>query len=349
MRLNRRLFIQAGGVALAAPALLKSGLARAQDATTLKMHHFLPPASNVHQKLLTPWAKAIEEQSGGKLKIQIFPAMQLGGTPPQLYDQAVNGVADIVWTLPGNTPGRFPSTEVFELPFVAAQKASVNAPAFFEYAQAHVLKEAADTQILTAWAHDQGLFHTNKEIKTKADLAGMKIRSPTRLAGEALTALGATPVGMPIPQVPEALAQRAIDGCVVPWEVVPSIKVDELTKFHTEIPDSPTLYTTTFFIAMNKPKYDGLADDVKKVLDDNCGLAFAKAAGAMWDSVGAEVRAGLESSGKGTVSSISADEKKGWVEATQPVRDKWIADMKAKGLDSEGLMKAAEDAIKKYS
>lgn len=349
MEFTRRTFMATVGTAIAAPAILKSTIARAQEAVTLRLHHFLPPAANVHQHLLTPWAKALDEQSGGKLKVEIFPAMQLGGKPPQLYDQAANGVVDIVWTLPGNTPGRFPATEVFELPFIAAQKGAVNAPACEEYGQTHVVKETADTKILCFWAHDHGLIHTGKEIKTKDDLAGLKLRNPTRLAGEALAALGATPVGMPTPQIPEALAQRAIDGCVVPWEVVPSLKINELTSHHLEIPGTPTLYTATFFLEMNRPKYEGLAPELRDILDRNSGLAFAKAAGAMWDTVGAEVRAKVEASGKNTITTISEDEKARWVEATAPVRDKWVADMKAKGLDGEGLIKAAQDMIQKYA
>ncbi|WDZ79876.1 TRAP transporter substrate-binding protein (plasmid) [Ensifer adhaerens] len=334
---------------LAAPLVLRTGSAHAQSAVTLKLHHFLPPASNVHQRLLTPWAKTLEEQSKGALKVDIFPAMQLGGKPPQLYDQAANGVVDIVWTLPGNTPGRFPSTEVFELPFVAAKEATINAQACQEYGLTHVLKETADTQLLCFWAHDQGLIHTNKEVKSSADLAGLKLRNPTRLAGEALAALGATPVGMPVPQVPEALAQRAIDGCVIPWEVVPSIKVNELTKFHTEIPGSPTLYTATFFLAMNKGKYEALPAELKAVLDANSGMTFAKKAGEMWDSVGAEVRASIEASGSGTISAISEDEKAKWVAATKPVHDKWIEDMKAKDLDGQALINAAQGLVQKYT
>lgn len=347
MNLNRRLFMKAAGVAIAAPAVLRSGAASAQEAITLRLHHFLPPASNVHQKLLMPWAKALDEQSGGKLKVEIFPGMQLGGKPPQLYDQAANGVVDIVWTLPGTTPGRFPSTEAFELPFVAAQKASVTAPACQEYAETHLQKETADTKLLAFWAHDHGLIHTNKEIKTQADLAGLKLRNPTRLAGEALAALGVTPVGMPVPQVPEALAQGVIDGCVVPWEVVPSIKVNELTKFHTEIPGSPTLYTATFFLTMNKAKYEGLPEELRAIIDKNSGQSFAKAAGEMWDTTGAAVRAETES--KGTVSVISEDEKARWVEATKPVHAKWIEDVKAKGLDGAALIAAAQSLIQKHA
>lgn len=347
--LSRRNVLKSGGAMLAAPFILGAGRGRAQSAVTLKLHHFLPPASNVHQRLLMPWVKTLEEQTGGALKIDIFPAMQLGGKPPQLYDQAANGVVDIVWTLPGNTPGRFPSTEVFELPFIAAKEAIVNAQACQEYGQAHVLNEAGDTQLLCFWAHDHGLIHTNKEIRSGTDLAGLKLRNPTRLAGEALAALGATPVGMPVPQVPEALAQRAIDGCVIPWEVVPSIKVDELTRFHTEIPGSPTLYTTTFFLAMNKARYEGLPADLRTVLDANSGMVFARKAGEMWDSVGVEVRAAIQASGTGTISAISEEEKAKWVEATAPVRDKWIEDMKAKDLDGKAMLDAAQALVRKYS
>ncbi|CAK7257307.1 MULTISPECIES: TRAP transporter substrate-binding protein [unclassified Shinella] len=349
MEFTRRTFMATAGIALAAPAVLKSTIARAQEAVTLRLHHFLPPAANVHQHLLMPWAKTLADESDGKLTVEIFPAMQLGGKPPQLYDQAVNGVVDIVWTLPGNTPGRFPSTEVFELPFVAAQKASVNAPACEEYSQAHVVPGVTDTKILCFWAHDHGLIHSNTEIRTKEDLAGLKLRNPTRLAGEALGALGATPVGMPIPQIPDALAQRAIDGCVVPWEVVPSLKIDELTSYHLEIPGTPTLYTATFFLAMNRARYEGLAPELREILDRNSGLAFANAAGEMWDRVGAEVRAKVEAGGKNKVTTISEEEKARWLEATAPVRDTWVADMKAKGLDGEALLKAAQDAIQKYA
>lgn len=279
MTVSRRKFLAATGAALAAPAIARPAFAQAQ--VTLRLHHFLPPVSNGHAKMLAPWAKMVEESSGGKLKIDIFPSMQLGGTPPQLYDQARDGVVDIVWTLPGSTAGRFPSTEVFELPFIGARRGIVNAQASQEYADANLAKETADIKLLSFWSHDHGLIHANKEVRTMDDLKGLKLRSPNRLAGEGLKALGATAVPMPIPQVPESIAQRAIDGAVVPWEVVPAIKLDELVKFHTEIPGSPTFYTASFFLAMNKAKYDGLPPDLKAALDKNSGMVFARLAGNM--------------------------------------------------------------------
>jgi TRAP-type C4-dicarboxylate transport system substrate-binding protein len=314
---------------------------------TLKLHHFLPPVSNGHAKMLAPWAKMVEQDSGGKIKIDIFPSMQLGGTPPQLYDQARDGVVDIVWTLPGSTAGRFPSTEVFELPFVAARRGSTNARAAQEYADANLGKETSDVKLLSYWCHDHGLIHANKAVKTMDDLKGLKLRSPTRLAGEALKALGAVGVPMPIPQVPESLAQNVIDGAVVPWEVVPAIKLDELLKFHTEIPGSPTFYTASFFLAMNKAKYDGLPADLKAVLDKNSGMKFAELAGNMWDDAGALVLERVKKRGN-TLITISADEKAKWITATRPVIDAWITQVKDKNLDGGKLIEQAKALVAKY-
>ena len=345
MTVSRRRFLAATGAALAAPAIAKPAFAQAQ--VTLKLHHFLPPVSNGHAKMLAPWAKMIEDDSGGKIKIDIFPSMQLGGTPPQLYDQARDGVVDIVWTLPGSTAGRFPSTEVFELPFIGARRGIVNARASQEYANANLAKETADIKLLSFWSHDHGLIHSNKEVKTMDDLKGLKLRSPNRLAGEALKALGATAVPMPIPQVPESIAQRAIDGAVVPWEVVPAIKLDELVKFHTEIPGSPTFYTASFFLAMNKAKFDGLPADLKAIIDKNSGMKFAELAGNMWDDAGAIVLERVKKRGN-TLTTITEDEKAKWITATKPVIDTWITQVKDKGLDGGKLIEQAKALVAKY-
>jgi TRAP-type C4-dicarboxylate transport system substrate-binding protein len=346
MRIARRRFMQCAGAAFAAPALSRTAFGQAP--VTLRLHHFLPPVSNVHTKLLTPWVKKIEQESGGRLKIDIFPSMQLGGTPPQLYDQARDGVADIIWTLPGSTPGRFPRIEVFELPFVADKRAVANARGVQDFFDGNLREEFKETQTLCVWAHDQGLIHASKPVKAMEDLKGLKLRSPTRLAGDALKALGANGIPMPIPQVPEALAQRVIDGCVVPWEVVPAIKVHELVKNHTEIFGSPTLYTATFVLAMNKPKYDGLPADLKKVLDQNSGQAFAEAAGKMWDEQAIAVESMVKGRGN-TVTQLSKEESERWRKATQPVIDAWLKQAKDKGLNGEKLLADAKASIAKFA
>lgn len=346
MSVSRRTFIATAGASIAAPAVLRVTRANAAE-VTLRLHHFLPAVSSVHTYMLDPWTKRIESETGGRLKIDIYPSMQLGGTPPQLYDQAKDGVADIVWTLPGYTTGRFPTTEVFELPFVAAQRARVNARAAQDFAEQHLKEETKDVKLLCFWCHDHGLIHAKRQVKTMEDLKGLKLRFPTRLAGEALKALGASPIGMPVPQVPESLAQGVIDGAVIPWEVVPSIKVHELVKYHTEIPGSPTFYTATFMIAMNKAKYEGLPDDLRKVIDAQSGMALATEAGKMFDDIGLKISEMVKKRGN-TISAISEAEKARWMEATKPVVDNWIKQMQSRNLDGAKLLEAAKASLAKF-
>lgn len=344
--LNRRRFLALAGGAVAAPALLREGYAQAPQ-VTLRMHHFLPAVANGHAKFLAPWAQKIGQESNGRIKIGIFPAMQLGGTPPQLYDQARDGVVDIVWTLPGNTPGRFPVSETFELPFVAHRKAVVNSRAFQEFADANMKDEFREVHPICFWAHDHGLVHANRPVRTLEDMKGLKLRFPTRLAGEALRALGVNAIGMPIPQVPESLAQRVIDGTVVPWEVVPSIKVHELVKNHTEIPGSPTLYTATFVLAMNKAKYESLPADLRQILDANSGQAAATMAGRMWDEQAVVVSEMVKSRGN-TIITLAEEEVARWRKATDPVVENWLKTTKERGLDGQKLLESARAALSKH-
>ena len=346
MSVSRRTFIAAAGASVAAPAVLRVTRAHAAE-VTMKLHHFLPPVASVPKHMLEPWAKRVEEGTGGRLKIELYPSMQLGGTPPQLYDQAKDGVVDIVWTLPGYTAGRFPSTEVFELPFVAARSARINARAAQEFAEEHLKEETKDVKLLCFWCHDHGLIHAKRQVKTMEDLKGLKLRFPTRLAGEGLKALGASPIGMPVPQVPESLAQGVIDGAVIPWEGVPSIKVHELVKYHTEIPGSPTFYTATFMLAMNRAKYESLPDDLRKVLDEQSGMALATEAGKMFDDIGAEISEMVKKRGN-VISAISEEEKARWIEATKPVIDNWIKEVQGRNIDGAKLLEAAKASLAKY-
>jgi TRAP-type transport system periplasmic protein len=346
MRTTRRRFMAFAGATVASPALLREGHAQAPQ-VTLKMHHFLPPVSNGHAKFLAPWARKVEADSQGRIKIDIFPSMQLGGTPPQLFDQVRDGVADLVWTLPGSTPGRFPGMEVVELPFIGARRGVVNAKATQELYETQLKEEFREVHPICLWSHDHGLVHANKQVKTMEDLKGLKLRSPTRQAAEALRALGASPIAMPVPQVPESLAQRVIDGAVIPWEVVPALKVHELVKFHTEIPGSPTLYTASFTLAMNKAKYESLPAELKAAVDKNSGQVAAEAAGRMWDEQAVVVSDMVKKRGN-TITTLTEDEAKRWQQTTRPVIDAWIASVKDKGLDGTKLVETFRGLVAKY-
>lgn len=343
---NRRKFLSLTGTAIAAPAVLRVSAANAQE-ISLKMHHFLPPIANGPARFLKPWADRVTAESNGRIKIDIFPAMQLGGTPPQLFDQARDGVADFVWTLPGLTPGRFPSIEAFEVPFTANKRAVINSRALAEFAEANLKDEFREVKPICFWAHDHGLIHSTKKVATMDDLKGLKLRFPTRLAGEGLKALGANAIGMPVSQVPEAMAQRVIDGAVIPWEVVPALKMQELVKYHAEIPGSPTLYTATFILAMNKPKYDSLPADLKAVIDKNSGMPASVLAANVWDEQ-AKVVSDMVAKRGNTITVIDEAEAAKWRKATEPVAEAWIKGVKDKGIDGGKLLETAKALIAKY-
>ena len=341
---RRTLLKSSAVVALGAPAL--SGLA--QQAVTLKFHTFMSPMSNVWLSMHKPWMDKVEKESGGRIKFEAYPAMQLGGTPVQLYDQAKDGVVDVVWTLPGNTAGRFPRIEVFELPFIM-NNAEATSKAYWEYVQTMAPDEFKETQLLALHVHGPGMFHSkDKQIKSAADLKGMKLRGPTRQVTKLLAAIGATPVGMPLPAITDALSKGTIDACAIPWEVVPSIKVQELTKFHSEFPANlPALYTTTFVMAMNKAKYESLAPDLKKIIDANSGLATSAWLGKTQQGNDPAGRKTATDRGN-TIYQFSAAETAEFQKLSSQVEDEWVADMNKRNFDGKKLLETARALIAKH-
>ncbi len=337
-------FLKVAAAALTAVAL--SPAVMAQE-VTLKVHHFLPASSYAQTLFIQPWCDRIAKESNNRMKCQIYPSMQLGGSPPQLFEQARDGVADIVWTVPGYTAGRFPSIEVFELPFMM-QSPEATSKALWDYVDQYAKAEFKDVKPLAFHVHGDGVFHmTNKPIRTAADLKGLKLRAPTRMTNKFIALLGATPVSMPVPQVGDALAKGVIDGAVVPYEVVPAVKIQELVKFHSETdPAEPAFYTTAFIFAMNQAKYDGLPADLKKVIDNNSGQALSGMAGKAFLQADIE---GKKTTTKNTVNVIPKAELENWKKVAQPLFDGWVADMNAKGHNGKQMLEGAKALIAKYS
>lgn len=319
----------------------------AADAVTLKLHQFLPAPATAPKNILQVWGDNVEKDSGGSVKVEHYPSMQLGGRPPELMDQVTDGVVDIIWTVVGYTPGRFPRTEVFELPFISSDAAATSA-AYWELFEKDMKdNEFKDVHVLGTWVHGPGLLHSEDPIKTPADLKGMKIRGGTRTINMMLTQLGATPVGMPVPAVSEALSKGVINGTTIPWEVAGPLKVAELVKNHTEFTGN-ALYTLTFVMAMNKAKYESLSDDQKKAIDDNSGAAFSAMAGKIMQDGDARVRDAAEKAGN-NIMVLNAEESAVWAEAAQGVYDEWAADMDSKGYDGKALIEEAKALIAKHS
>ncbi|WP_300033546.1 TRAP transporter substrate-binding protein [uncultured Roseobacter sp.] len=345
MTVSRKTFLNLAGAAALAMGM-GAGAASAQE-VTLSLHQFLPPQANVPKLVLDVWADNVEEASEGRIKIDRYPSMQLGGKPPELMDQAIDGVADIVWTVVGYTPGRYPSTEVFELPFMMTN-ARAASRAYWEMFETHMKDtEFKDVHILGTWVHGPGLIHANKEIRSPSDMEGMKIRGGSRLANALLEKVGATPVGMPVPAVPEGLSKGVIDGTTIPWEVTAALKIPELVGNHTEFTGN-ALYVLTFVLAMNKDRYESLPDDLKKVIDDNSGLEFSVFAGGTQADSDGPARAAAEARGNNIVT-LNAEETEAWKTVAQPIYDEWVADMNEKGIDGQALIDEARMLIDKYT
>ncbi len=319
----------------------------AEPEVTLKLHHMLPMSSTAHRRFLVPWADKVMAESNGRIQIDIYPSMQLGGKPASLYDQARKGVADIIWTVGGYTPGRFPKAGVFELPFMPAS-AKITSMALQEYAEQEMQDSFADVQLLALHTHAPGSIHSRTTpVSRLEDLAGLKIRASNKQMADALTLAGASPLFMPVPSVPSAFSKGVLDAALLPYEVVAPLKIHQMVDYHTEIHGDRGLYTQFFIFAMNKDAYAKLPADLQKVIDNNSGISTAGWIGAAWDeSEQAGRKAAVEEGNQILV--LSDSETARWKTTMQPVTDGWTKEMDAAGNDGQRLYQKAVDLINKY-
>lgn len=339
--MKKRNFLQAGLMA----GLMATGFAVSAQEITLRMHQFLPPQATVPAQILIPWAEQIGEASGGRIKVEVYSAMALGGTPPQLMDQVLDGVVDIAWTLPGYTPGRFPRVEVFELPFMMTTPEATSRAYWQMYESDMADTDFADVHILGAWVHGPGVIHTQGDpIETIADMEGRKLRGPTRVINDLLGELGATAVGMPVPALPENLSKGVIDGTVIPWEITAALKIAELTDAHTEFAGEHALYTAAFVLVMNKDVYEGMPDDLRAILDANSGADFSANAGSVMLAGDGPARDIALAEGN-TIITVEGEALTAWQDASQPVIERWLAEMADRGIDGQDLLDRARALI----
>ena len=315
---------------------------------TFTIHHFLSPKAPAQTVLIEPWAKKIEAESGGRIKFEIFPSMSMGGKPPELYKQVRDGVADIVWTVPGYTPGVFPRVEVFELPGVHVGDAKATNLAIQDM-MGDIAKDLKNIKPLLIHVHAGNALHTvSQDIQSFEDLEGLKLRSPSRTGAWMVESWGAEPVGMPVPALPQALSKKAIDGALIPFEVAIPLKVIELANFSVEMDGGERFGTATFMFAMNQNSFNSLPDDLKKIIEDNSGAAIASAIGEAWNNIEPLGKKLATDKGK-SVTQLSPGESAKFSAANAAVIDRWIDEVTGSGIDAEGLVKKAQDAIAKHS
>lgn len=334
---------------VAAGLLSMTGAAVADKPITLRVHHFLAANSNAQENIIEPWCNKIQEESQNRLQCQIYPAAQLGGTPAQFFDQVRDGLVDIVWTIPTYASGRFTKTEAFELPWIT-QDAESGSKAFWEYVTEYATDEYKGVKPLFVHVHDGTLFHLkDKEVHTMEDLKGLKIRVPTRINSRVVELLGAVPVQMPQPQIPESLAKGVIDGATSPWEGTLAVKLNEVAKLHIDVPEGKgRLSNTTFLFGMNPQKYESLPDDLKAVIDANSGLETSAWAGREGFDNQRERFMDDARQYEGKFITISPEEYERWVQATDPIVGEWIKDVNAKGGNGEELYQKVIELTTKY-
>jgi TRAP-type transport system periplasmic protein len=339
--------IQLAGLALIAGSMLSTTAFAAEAEYNLKLHHFLPPMSMAHTQFLEPWAKKVEADSNGRIKIDVYPAMQLGGKAPQLFDQVRKGIVDISWTVAGYTPGRFPKMTSFELPFIPGT-AKATSMALQEYAETEMQNELKDVHLIATHTHAPGSFHSrDKAIKTLEDIKGLKVRAPNKVMSDAFNTIGANTIFLPVTEMPSALSKGVIDVAVLPYEVVLPTKIYELVKHHTEFKGAG-LYANTFIFSMNKDLYDNMPADLQKVIDDNSGITLAGHIGDLFDNYEVFARKYAVDQGN-SFDYIEGAEHQRWEKAMAPVTEQWLQDMNKDGYDGQRLLDKTKSLIKKYS
>ncbi len=325
-------------IALGAPAA-----APAQDKPIeLKFSSWVGPAHGHHTQVMVPWAKMLEEKSGGRLKVTIYPGSTLG-KPADHYDMVVNGIADIAFTSPGYTPGRFPLISVAELPllFKSGKGASVATWSLFDK---YFKNEFKEVKVLWIWVHPPGHFHlAKKPVHKLEDLAGLKIRAATPMLTNMVKALGGIPVGIPAPDTYTALERGTVDGTIFPWEAIASFKLAEVLKHHAAV----SLYASPLFTFMNQKKYDSLPADLRKVIDDLSGAWGAEFTGAAWDRNELEGIAAIKKV-NATIYTVPQEERQRWGQRLKPLEDDWLKSMEAKNLPGRQLLGDLREAIKRH-
>lgn len=330
--------------AIAAAFTLSAGSVMAQE-VTLRFQHFVNPASANPKYFMQPWADAIEEQSNGRIKVELYPFMQLGGAAQNQFDLIRDGAIDGGWVIPGYQPNRFPEAEAMELPFMTTKSGAEASAAAWDFTQQFLMDDFADVHLIAAHMHGPGIVHKRgASVGTVEDFAGLKLRGPSRPATLLLQELGATPIGMPVPQFPEALSKGVVDGGVITWEMSPSLKLNELTDSHTDVAGDRALYNLYFIWAMNKDVYNGLPDDLRAVIDANSGKMAAIWAGGAHDTGDVEGRDLMAADGNEIA--VMSEEETARIKALgDVVTANWIAEMDAKGFDGAALVAAAQAAV----
>ena len=311
-----------------------------QEITVLRLSHFYPATADVNKEIFEPWARKVEADSNGRLKVEVYPSATLSKADTA-YESTVKGTIDIGSQVQGYTSGRFPLTQIAELPGLSNSSTQTGCMLQTLYENGTISSEYEDSHLLFMFATGPGTQHTtDKLIRTPEDMKGMRIRRPSAVAGDIIESMGASPVGLPANDIYTSLQRGVVDGLSFPWEAITTFKLDELTKYHTNIP----FYSSALMMTMNKDKYEGLPDDLKKVIDDNSGMALTKKVGKMWDKTDLIGLQAARNRGDEVIDIPDPLNDPDWKGPLLKGTQKYLDDVSALGLDAEGVYEKAKAA-----
>lgn len=317
--------------------------AAAQDkVVNMRLSHNVPPSHPVNTMVLGPWAKSIEEDSGGTIKIQIFPAEQLGPAREQ-YNLARDGIADISWYLVGIEPGRFPIVTAAEIPFLVSDNAK-GSRALHEWYAKYAPTEMPDVKVCVVFYDGSGTIHANKKIARPADLKGLKIRSPNATAAHFYREAGATTVQLSAAEAAGAMERGVADALSFPWNLLIALGIDRAVDHHLDM----NFYSLGTAILINKGTYAKLSPKQKGVIDSHCTADWAEKLPPPWIKWELEGRAKLIKDPKHTVYTISDDDKKAWKEIVPKIRQQWEHEVALKGVDGPKAFGELKALLDKY-
>ncbi len=312
----------------------------AEKVITLKFAHFVP-ATTAEGKLMQEWADEVGKRTNGRVKVNVYPAQTLMPAA-QIYDGVTKEVADIGYSIFAYTKGRFPLTEVIDLP-IGYQNPAVPAYLINAYYKKFKPKELDDVKVLFLEAHGRDIISTKKAISKLADIKGMKLRA-SGLSAKVVNGLGGSAVGLPITDTYDALSKGVVEGLVLDWGGLLNWKMGDLVKNHIESPGVAA--TVAFFTVMNKDKWNSLPPDIQAAIEklDEEWIPRVSKKWADWENVG---KAELLKKG-GKIVSLSKEDNAQWVEQMKPILNEYVAASKAKGLPGDQALKFCQDYLKQH-
>ncbi len=311
------------------------------DTVVLRYSNWLPPTFHIHQRVLYPYFEEIEKITEGRVRVELSAGPL--GPPPRNYQMVADGVAGIVWSLHGYTPGTFPMSELVELPFHSTD-AEENSAAYWS-----VFKEVFEPAGMHPGVHTLSLnvqpagqvFTTSKPINSVADLEGLKIRSTNSGVADALTLLGATPIGLPVTDMRDALSKGIVDGVSLTDEALYNFNIANLVNHELAVPGG--LYNASMFLVVNQALWDQISAEDQASITAISGEVLARRIGRAWQDE--QDQAVEKVLADGLQKTVAEGEMLDFItERLSGLETAWEAKMQAAGVDGA----AAKEAYRSY-